>query len=491
MSVANEVQAWHATSLPAYSPTPKRKRRGHAQNFFILCNVSHLKLKHLYSRSNSVENNKETQESIPASKVARATAFLKTGVKVGTNYVKHYAKKLVTEVDKETLDEQNANTIYETLSHLKGSALKVAQMMSMDEQNLPKAYTRVFAQAQYKAPPLSGPLIIKTFKECFGKTPQEIFDTFEMNATHAASIGQVHKATKNGQTFAIKIQYPGVKESISSDLKMVKPFAMRLIKMKQKELDVYIQEIEQKLIEETDYLLELKHGQEISAFCKDVPNVFFPKYYPEYSSAKVLTMEWVHGKHLDQFLAENPSQKLKNKVGQAIWDFYNYQIHYLKKIHSDPHPGNFLIDEQGNLCVLDFGCVKEIPDSFYTEYFKLTHPDTLNSDEKTEQSLRILEIIRSTDSPEQAHYFVKLFQGMLNILVKPYYQDNFDFGNSQYYADAQVYAEELSKMREARGSKHFIYVNRTYFGIYSMMQQLKASIETGKQWNLNNFVVLN
>jgi predicted unusual protein kinase regulating ubiquinone biosynthesis (AarF/ABC1/UbiB family) len=437
-----------------------------------------------------VKENEEIQDNIPVSKVARATAFLKTGVKVGTNYVKHYAKKLVSEVNKEELDEKNATDIYETLSQLKGSALKVAQMMSMDEQNLPKAYTRIFAQAQYKAPPLSGPLIIKTFKECFGKTPQEIFDTFEMNATHAASIGQVHKATKNGQTFAVKIQYPGVKESISSDLKMVKPFAMRLMKMKEQELNIYMQEIEQKLIEETDYLLELQRGQEISAFCKDIPNVFFPKYYPEYSAAKVLTMEWINGQHADQFLAQNPPQELKNKVGQAIWDFYNHQIHYLKKIHSDPHPGNFLIDEQGNLTVLDFGCVKEIPDDFYTEYFKLTHPDTLSSDEKTEYSLRKLEIIRPTDTPKQVQYFIKLFQGMLNILVKPYYQDTFDFGNTQYYVDAQVYADELSKMREARGSKHFLYVNRTYFGIYSMMQQLQANIETGKQWNLNGFVVL-
>lgn len=437
-----------------------------------------------------MEENKETQEDIPISKVARATAFLKTGVKVGTNYIKHYAKKLVTDQDKEALDEKNATTIYETLSKLKGSALKVAQMMSMDEQNLPRAYTRIFAQAQYKAPPLSGPLIIKTFKEAFGKTPQEIFDTFDMTASYAASIGQVHKATKNGQTFAIKIQYPGVKESISSDLKMVKPFALRLMKIKEKELDVYMQEIEQKLIEETDYLLEMRQGIEISNACKDVPNVFFPKYYPEYSSTKVLTMEWIKGKHLDQFLADNPSQVLKNKVAQAIWDFYNYQIHYLKKIHSDPHPGNFLIDESGNLTVLDFGCVKEIPETFYRNYFLLTHENTLNSDTKTEHVLRELEIIRPIDTLEQVHYFVKLFQGMLSILAKPYYQDTFNFGDTQYYADAQKYADELSKMREARGSKHFLYVNRTYFGIYSMMQQLKAYIDTGKRWSLDKFVVI-
>lgn len=435
------------------------------------------------------EEKENQQEHIPTSKVARATAFLKTGVKVGANYAKHYAKKLVTKVDKEELDQENAEAIYEALSKLKGSALKVAQMMSLDEQNLPKAYTKVFAQAQYNAPPLSGPLIIKTFKESFGKTPQKVFDTFNMNAVHAASIGQVHEATKDGKKLAVKIQYPGVADSISSDLKMIKPFATRLMKMKEKELEVYLKEIESKLLEETDYELELSRGQEISQACSGLKNTAFPEYFPELSSKRILTMSWIEGVHLNEFLATNPSQEACNKVAQSLWDFYNFQIHTLQKVHSDPHPGNFIIHEDASITVLDFGCVKEIPQDFYREYFKLTHPDVLKDNEKTEQSLRTLEILRPTDTPEQIQFFVRLFQGMLGVLVTPYYEDSFDFGNRYYYMEAQVYADEISKLREARGSKHFLYLNRTYFGIYAMMQQLHANIDTGKEWNLNKFIV--
>ena len=149
------------------------------------------------------------QEAIPVSKVQRAAKFISTGAKVGGNYVKHYAKKMVNPaMDKEELHLTNATDIYNSLSELKGSALKVAQMMSMDKNLLPRAYQDKFTMAQYSAPPLSYPLVVKTFQKYFGKSPEGVFDTFTRSAVNAASIGQVHQATKNGKTFAVKIQYP-------------------------------------------------------------------------------------------------------------------------------------------------------------------------------------------------------------------------------------------------------------------------------------------
>ncbi|HZI68318.1 MAG TPA: AarF/UbiB family protein, partial [Hanamia sp.] len=162
----------------------------------------------------------KTQETMPTTKVERSAKFVKTGFRIGGNYVKHYSKKLFNpELSRDELNEDNASDIYESLSQLKGSALKVAQMLSMDKNILPKAYVDKFSQSQYNAPPLSGPLIIKTFTKSFGKPPSQIFDTFNLNSVQAASIGQVHEATLNGKKLAIKVQYPGVGDSISSDLK--------------------------------------------------------------------------------------------------------------------------------------------------------------------------------------------------------------------------------------------------------------------------------
>ena len=171
------------------------------------------------------------QQSIPVGKVQRATKFISAGAKIGTNYLKHYSKKLVnSELTKDQLHLDNATDIYNSLSQLKGSALKVAQMLSMDKNLLPTAYQDQFAMAQYSAPPLSYPLVVRTFEKSMGKKPQEIFDTFLHEASNAASIGQVHQATLEGKKLAVKIQYPGVADSVKSDLAMVKPIALRMFK---------------------------------------------------------------------------------------------------------------------------------------------------------------------------------------------------------------------------------------------------------------------
>src|SRR6476661_6186580 len=150
----------------------------------------------------------DSQTSLPTSKVARAARFAKTGLSVGANYVKHYAKKAVgAESTTEELHAANAAELYGTLSEMKGSVLKVAQMLAMEKNLLPTAYADQFAQAQYQTPPLSGPLVVKTFREAFGKSPFEVFDEFDIEARQAASIGQVHAARLGGKELAVKVQY--------------------------------------------------------------------------------------------------------------------------------------------------------------------------------------------------------------------------------------------------------------------------------------------
>ena len=432
---------------------------------------------------------KNSQDKIPTSKVQRATEFMKTGVKIGGNYIKHYAQKVVNpDLDRSHLDEANAQDIYNTLSQLKGSALKVAQMMSMDKNILPKAYTEQFSMAQHSAPPLSYPLIVKTFQSHFKKSPSELFDTFSREAVNAASIGQVHQASKDGKKLAVKIQYPGVADSISSDLKMVRPFAVQLLGLSEKDLDTYMGEVEQMLVSETDYELELRRSIEMSEACKHLPNVRFATYYPEYTCKKVLTMEWLDGWHLDKFLATNPSQEIRNRIGQALWDFYDYQMHNLLAVHADPHPGNFLMREDGTLCILDFGCVKVIPPHYYKEHFKVIDPIIFENDEKLAEVFTALQFVYTDDTPTDRQFFLHLFKEMLSITLQPFQQPVFDFGNEAYFKHLFEFGEKLSKMEELRkskkprGSKDALYINRTYFGLYTLLNDLKAQVNTQTTW---------
>lgn len=425
------------------------------------------------------------QDKIPTSRFQRAGKFINTGAKVGGNYIKYYGKRILSgEDDQDGLQRSNADDIYSALSNLKGGALKIAQMMSMDQGILPKQYTEKFAQAQYSAPPLSYPLVSKTFKQFFGKSPTELFDSFTKNAVAAASIGQVHQAEKDGKKLAVKVQYPGVADAINSDLRIVKPLVGTLFNISSRELDHYLEEVKGRLIEETDYELELKRSEEISAACSHLENLIFPKYFPELSATRVLTMEWLEGEHLDQFLQTNPSQEMRNKVGQGLWDFYQFQIHELKQLHADPHPGNFLIKEDGRIGVIDFGCVKVLGEDFYNAYFQLMEPGVSDDNAAFVSLLSELKFLLPTDSEKEKAYFVEIYAEMHELLARPFFQEEFDFADKAYFEIIFSQAERFSndkilrKANAARGPRDAIYLNRTYFGLYTLLNQLGARVKT-------------
>lgn len=427
----------------------------------------------------------KTLDTIPTGKIERASQLVKTGFKVGGNYVAYYGEKIVNpSLTRDKLNENNAEDIYDGLKNLKGSALKVAQMLSMDKNIMPKAYVDKFSLAQFSVPPLSAPLVRKTFKNYLGKYPEQIYDSFTPDAINAASIGQVHQATKDGKKLAVKIQYPGVAESISSDLAIVKPFAIKMFNLQGKDSERYFKEVENKLLEETDYELELIQGISISKSCGVIPNLRFPKYYPEMSSKKTITMDWMDGLHLSEFTNQNQDREKGDKLGQALWDFYMFQMHGLRQVHADPHPGNFLIDSEINLIAIDFGCIKKVPNDFYVPYFELSNPEVIENAVLFKEKMYELEILRKDDSPKEIDYFTNLFYRLLSLFTKPFHGEAFDFSDEVFFTEMADLGEEftkdtqLRKMNGNRGSQHFIYINRTFFGLYNLLHDLKARVVT-------------
>ena len=429
----------------------------------------------------------EPQTSLPTTKVARAARFAKTGLNVGANYIKHYAKRAVgAESTTDDLHAANAAELYGTLSEMKGSVLKVAQMLAMEKNMLPTAYAEQFAKAQYSTPPLSGPLVIKAFRDAFGKSPFQLFDEFEPEARQAASIGQVHFARKDGKELAVKVQYPGVADSIKSDIRLVKPIALRVMGLNEAQVRPYLEEVETRLLEETDYALELRRGQEIATKCQDLHNLEFPAYFPEFSTARILTMDWLPGQHLKEFLATNPSSAVRNQLGQALWDFYQFQFNTLHQLHADPHPGNFLLraENGGTLGVLDFGCVKDVPMDVYQLFTALLAAETFTDEARLAALLTQADVLRATDTPALRALYLRTMHSSLELVGRPFRQATFDFGDPAYMTDLYALGDdlmadpELRKQREPRGSEHFIYLNRTYVGLFALLTELGAAIET-------------
>ena len=182
------------------------------------------------------------------------------------------------------------------------------------------------------------------------------------------------------------------------------------------------------------------------------------------------------------------SQEDGNLLGQALWDFYMFQIHQLRKVHADPHPGNFLIQQESKgetpkLVAIDFGCIKTIPDSFYVPYFELAKNECLANEALFMTKLHELEILTPTDTAEEISYFKALFHEMLSLFTAPFNQDVFDFGDPEFWGRIASLSEryandpQIRKMNGNRGSKHFLYINRTFFGLFNLLYDLKAKVQ--------------
>ncbi len=428
----------------------------------------------------------KSQDHIPQTSLGRMAALAGAGAQVGVNYLKHYGKRAVGAASTENeLHEANAATVYKTFSELKGGPLKVAQMLSIDRNILPEAYSQQFAAAQYSAPPLSYPLVVRTFQKELGRQPLEVFDEFSREAKHGASIGQVHQARKGQQIYAVKVQYPGVAESVKSDLRVVKPVALRLFGLKEEDVAEYFQEVETRLLEETDYELELQRSVELSEACADVPNVSFTRYYEELSTRRILTMDWIDGVPLDKFADGPATQEERDRIGQALWDFYHRQVHELLYFHADPHPGNFLVAND-RLYVIDFGCAKKLDPVIYRKQFRLLDPHLGEDMAALEAALVELNVLLPRDNKEDRALLMQLISQSIRLLARPFQDDVFDFGDPRFMGDIYELGEanrdnpRLKAMRGPRGSAETLYVNRAYFGLYALLSRLRSRVRISR-----------
>ncbi len=426
----------------------------------------------------------DNERRIPSGKVKRASKMFGTSVRLGGNYIKHYSKKAFNkDLSRSDLDKKNADDIFNTLSQLKGSALKIAQMLSMDQGILPKEYAERFKEAQFNSMALSGPLVVSTFKKYTGKMPTDLFDDFNPKSVHAASIGQVHEAHLNGKKLAVKVQYPGVADSIRSDINMVTPLIIRVMNLPEKALKEYVEEIEDRLVEETDYDKEIENGITIGNACHDIENLIIPKYYKELSGKRILTMEWVEGIPLGKFLTEEKDQEKKNQIGQALLDFFHHQLHELKYFHADFHPGNFLVSEDNKLVALDFGCTKTLPESFYLHYFGMVNAGIKNDKQKFESYLYDLDFLRRSDDKEWHDLFFKTTFDSLSVIAEPLKSESFYFGDKKYFqrlkdhGDVLMGNKKFRKKEAIRGPKDAIYLHRTFYGLYSILHELNATVK--------------
>lgn len=421
-------------------------------------------------------------DAFPSSKMERGKIFAKTGLKVGANYAR-YLKDRVTkrgddrEARKRDLNTKNAEDLFKEFTKLRGTALKLAQSMSMDSSMLPEEFAEVMSEAQYRVPPMNRALVRKRIRDALGADPMRLFNHFTPDAIAAASIGQVHRATlDDGRDVAIKVQYPNIRDTIDSDLAMARTLIRRMISSPQ--LDDYFAEIRERLMEETDYLNE---AENISFFADQYAheNVITPRPVDNYTAETVLTMTFVEGQHLQEFLDTNPSDAERNHFGQLLWDVIHEQVaSNHRTIHADAHPGNFLFRDDGQLGIIDFGCVKRFPQSFRDDMLLLYRARIEGNHEAIDPLLYRLDILREDMGADLRDQLRDFFNRFGSLIVRPYRQPTFDFGDAAFHEELNACFRQASDFRETTGSHHFIFLNKVLVGLFSLLLKLKPTIDT-------------
>jgi predicted unusual protein kinase regulating ubiquinone biosynthesis (AarF/ABC1/UbiB family) len=266
---------------------------------------------------------------------------------------------------------RRAGRYVELLGRSKGALMKAGQLMSFVsfDSALPAENRALFQAAmsrlQTDAPPMDPELAADVIAHELGDRPEKVFAEFSPRPLAAASIGQVHAARlHDGSKVAVKVQYPGVADAITADLKntellavmfqLLRSFIPGLTRTEPKEI---AKEISARVLEEVDYRIEAAHQMRFAKAYRGHPYLHVPAVFPEYSTQRVLTQEYARGMAWREALHQ--PQELRDQWSEAIYRFAFGNIRRLHAFHADPHPGNYIFHEDGSVTFLDFGCVKQ------------------------------------------------------------------------------------------------------------------------------------
>jgi predicted unusual protein kinase regulating ubiquinone biosynthesis (AarF/ABC1/UbiB family) len=300
---------------------------------------------------------------MPRTQGARAAALARLGLRIGGRYAARSPLLVFAGVERRRelrhdLALRSAEDVAEELGEMKGAMMKLGQMASFVDQDVPESLRATMARLQRDAPPMTADLAAAVVAGELGEAPERVFARWDPLPFAAASIGQVHRAiTRDNRAVAVKVQYPGIAESIEADVRNV-ALLRRLAAMAFPGLDTrsLVDELRDRLREEVDYRLESAHQEFFATQYEGHPFIHVPRVLPELSTGRVLTSELVSGARFSEVMGW--SQRERDRAAESIHRFVFRGLYRLRAFNGDPHPGNYLFHGGGRVSFLDFGLTK-------------------------------------------------------------------------------------------------------------------------------------
>ena len=377
--------------------------------------------------------------------------------------------------------EKASRRVKDELASLKGPVMKLGQILGMQRQVLPEEVLEQLAALQMRAPAMHPTLTRAQFKGSYGKYPEEVFREFEPEPFAAASLGQVHRAlTKGGQKVAVKIQYPGIRAAIDNDLNLLKAATLPGRLTGHTPVAI-IEEIRRGFLEETDYVHEGKNADFFREALAGFPYVQVPRIHWDLTTDRILTMSFLEGETVGDFLKAKPAQSVRDLIGRQLVELYHFQIQCLQVLHADHQPGNYLFTPTGNISLVDFGCVKRLAIDFADLSWCCVHRSWLQGEAQAQHVLRL--IWGPKVRVDRAKSMLSALQQLVDTLFPNPGKDGLEvnFGES-HLLDAMVktYGKAL---RHKLTNPEFAFVSRTELGLVSLLHALRARVNTREVWS--------
>lgn len=428
---------------------------------------------------------------IPKSALKRSFILLKTATRLAAKETGKKLKETLQDKFDENAPEliklrvEQTRILTENLSQLKGAAMKLGQLISLDAADfLPKEAQQILAQLYNKSAPVDFSQMKKVMLQELGEEKFSKIKNIDLDNVFSASIGQVYKAEIDGRPVALKVQYPGISDSIESDIQILKNISAPMLKLTGRKMDMSetFEELKIMLKLEVDYIHERLCLEEFGELIADNPSYLIPKTLPEYCSQKVLCMSWEEGLMFSNWLESSPTQEDKNTLAKLMLELYVLEFFKWGFVQTDPNFGNFLVLENPiRLVLLDFGATKKYELSFVKKYKELLKTfEKGNFTEVMEKSFDFGLIDKRESHAAQESYY-----HMLLVTMEPFEKERqpFDFSDKAYSKRTKEAVMKFTALlKYSPPPRDIIFLHRKLGGVFNFIRIMKVQTDITQYW---------
>lgn len=431
----------------------------------------------------------DKKSSLPKSPLGRSLKLFSTVTQIASKEIGRKIKEVVQEQVEDNLPEviktriEQAKILTQNLSQLKGAAMKVGQLISIDAADfLPPEAVEILSQLQNKSDPVEFEVMKDVILQELGDEKFNLIHHLNSETVAAASIGQVYRAKLQGSDIALKVQYPGVAQSIDSDISVLKKILIPILQVsgRKMNLDETFKEIEIMLKLEVDYSNEASCLLTYRDYIQSYPDYVVPTVYTDFSTKRLLCMSWEEGLMFTDWLKTNPSQDVKEALAIKILNLYMLEFFEWGFVQTDPNFGNFLVQENPlRLVLLDFGSTKRYERPFIESYKNLLQTFALKDLNSTVRIAIESGLLDERESIEAKNNFFE----MMLIAMEPFWPENqpFSFADQDYAKRSREAVLKFSaSLKYSPPPRQIIFLHRKLGGIFNLLKRMDVTLDLTK-----------